>query len=156
MMLDRVAAVVNDGVVLASELEEQVQVITARLQGQGLEMPPESVLRQQVLDRLILQEIQMQRAQRAGIRIGDESLNQALADVAQRNGIPLAQLPAALTQQGIDYASYRESVRREMTLQVLQQRDVIQRINVSPRELDFSISKNRVLLSSMNTTSLTS
>ena len=116
VMLDRVAAVVNEGVVLASELEEQVQIIAGRLQAQGLEMPPPAVLRQQVLDRLILQEIQMQRAQRAGIRIGDESLNQALADVAQRNGIALAQLPAALTEQGIDYASYRESVRREMTL----------------------------------------
>ncbi|MFM7397179.1 MAG: peptidylprolyl isomerase [Gammaproteobacteria bacterium] len=149
-MLDRVAAVVNDGVVLASELEEQVEVITARLKAQGLEMPPPEVLRQQVLDRLILQEIQMQRAQRAGIKIGDESLNQALADVAQRNGIALAQLPTALTDQGIDYASYRESVRREMTLQVLQQRDVIQRINVSPRELQQFLEKQKSRPSELN------
>ncbi|MFZ9667591.1 MAG: peptidylprolyl isomerase [Steroidobacteraceae bacterium] len=150
VMLDRVAAVVNEGVVLASELEEQVQIIAGRLQAQGLEMPPPAVLRQQVLDRLILQEIQMQRAQRAGIRIGDESLNQALADVAQRNGIALAQLPAALTQQGIDYASYRESVRREMTLQVLQQRDVIQRINISPRELQQFLEKQKSRPSELN------
>ncbi len=150
VMLDRVAAVVNDGIVLASELEEQVQVITSRLQAQGLEMPPAAMLRQQVLDRLVLQEIQMQRAQRAGIRIGDESLNQALADVAQRNGISLAQLPAALVQQGIDYATYRESVRREMTLQVLQQRDVIQRINISPRELEQFLDKQKSRPSELN------
>lgn len=92
----------------------------------------------------------MQRAQRAGIRINDENLNQALGEVAQRNGIPLAQLPEALTQQGLDYASYRESVRREMTLQVLQQRDVIQRINVSPRELDQFLEKQKNRPSELN------
>jgi len=148
--LDRVAAVVNDGVVLLSELEEQMLLVAERLQAQGLEMPPANVLRQQVLERLILQEIQMQRAQRAGIRINDESLNQALADVAQRNGLSLAQLPSALSQQGIDYAAYRESIRREMTLQVLQQRDVIQRINVSPRELDQFIDRKKSRPSELN------
>lgn len=150
VMLDRVAAVVNDGVVLTSELDEQTQVIAERLKAQGLEMPPANVLRQQVLERLIVQEIQMQRAQRAGIRIGDESLNQALADVAQRNGMSLAQLPSALAQQGLDYAAYRESVRKEMTLQVLQQRDVIQRINVSPRELDQFLDKQKSRPSELN------
>ncbi|NDE00664.1 MAG: molecular chaperone SurA [Gammaproteobacteria bacterium] len=150
VMLDRVAAVVNDGVVLRSEVDEQVALVTERLKTQGLEMPPDAVLRQQVLERLVLQEIQMQRAQRAGIRINDENLNQALGEVAQRNGIPLAQLPQALAQQGLDYASYRESVRREMTLQVLQQRDVIQRINVSPRELDQFLEKQKSRPSELN------
>ena len=150
VLLDRVAAVVNDGVVLSSELEEQIIIVAERLKAQGLEMPPATVLRQQVLERLVLQEIQMQRAQRAGIRMNDEALNQALADVAQRNGIALAQLPAALAQQGIDYAVYRESIRREMTLQVLQQRDVIQRINVSPRELDQFIDKQKSRPSELN------
>jgi peptidyl-prolyl cis-trans isomerase SurA len=150
VMLDRVAAVVNEGVVLSSEVDEQIALVSERLKTQGLEMPPETVLRQQVLERLVLQEIQMQRAQRAGIRINDENLNQALGEVAQRNGIPLAQLPEALTQQGLDYASYRESVRREMTLQVLQQRDVIQRINVSPRELDQFLEKQKNRPSELN------
>ena len=141
VMLDRVAAVVNDGVVLRSELEEQMSLVGERLKAQGLEMPPADVLRQQVLERLILQELQIQRAQRAGIRVNDENLNQALAEVAQRNNIGLAQLPAALAAQGIDYGAYRETVRREMTIQVLQQRDVIQRINVSPRELEQFLEK---------------
>ena len=142
-MLDRVAAVVNDGVVLSSELDEQVAEITTRISGQGMEMPPAAVLRQQVLDRLVLQEIQMQRAQRAGIRINDEALNSALADVAQRNGIPLADLPKVLASQGVDYNAYRESVRREMITQVLRQRDVLQRINVSPREIEQFIAKDK-------------
>lgn len=148
--LDRIAAVVNDGVVLQSDLEEQVLLVAQRLQAQGLELPAESVLRQQVLERLVLQEIQMQRAQRAGIRIGDENLNEALAEVAQRNGIPLSRLPEALASQGIDYAAYRESIRRELTLQVLRQRDVIQRINVSPRELEQFLEKQKSRPSELN------
>jgi peptidyl-prolyl cis-trans isomerase SurA len=148
--LDRIAAVVNDGVVLQSDLEEQVLVVAQRLQAQSLELPAESVLRQQVLERLILQEIQMQRAQRAGIRIGDENLNEALAEVAQRNGIPLSRLPEALASQGIDYAAYRESIRKELTLQVLRQRDVIQRINVSPRELEQFLEKQKSRPSELN------
>ncbi len=150
VMLDRVAAVVNDGVVLRSELEEQMSLVGERLKAQGLEMPPVDVLRQQVLERLILQELQIQRAQRAGIRVNDENLNQALAEVAQRNNIGLAQLPAALAAQGIDYGAYRETVRREMTIQVLQQRDVIQRINVSPRELEQFLEKQKSRPSELN------
>ncbi len=148
--LDRVAAIVNDGIVLQSELEEQSFVIAQRLKQQGLELPPEKVLRQQVLERLVMQEVQMQRAKRAGIRISDENLNEALGDVAQRNGMQLAQLPDALAQQGVDYASYRDGLRRELTLQVLRQRDVIQRINVSPRELEQYLEKQKSRPSELN------
>ncbi len=149
-LLDKVAAVVNDGVVLQSELEEQVVVIAQRLQQQGLELPAQSVLRQQVLERLVLQEIQMQRAKRAGIRVNDEQLNAAVADVAQRNGIPLAQLPAALAQQGIDYGAYRDGIRKELTLSILRQRDVIQKINVAPRELEQFLEKQKGRPSELN------
>src|SRR5262252_5091568 len=79
-LLDRVAAVVNDGVVLQSELDEQVILITERLRGQKLELPPENVLRQQVLERLVLQEIQMQRADKANLKVPDEALNSAMQD----------------------------------------------------------------------------
>ena len=135
-LLDRVAAIVNDGLVLKSELDEQMTAVTKRLQEQKVEMPPESVLRQQVLDRLILQEIQLQRAKRVGLAISEEQLNGALQDVAQRNNIPFDQLPTALAAQGIEYKQYRESMRKEMTLSTLRQRDVIAHINVSPRELE--------------------
>src|SRR5688572_28505808 len=106
-LLDRVAAVVNDGVVLQSELDEQVAAISERLQAQRQELPPENVLRQQVLERLVLQEIQMQRAQRANLKVPDETLNGALQDIAQRNNVPLSRLPEILAQQGVDYAAYR-------------------------------------------------
>src|SRR5881398_511461 len=107
-LLDRVAAIVNDGVVLESELDAQVHVIGERLRSQKLDLPPENVLRQQVLERLVLQEIQMQRAEKANLKVPDEALNSAMQDVAQRNNIPLSQLPEALSAQGIDYAAYRD------------------------------------------------
>jgi peptidyl-prolyl cis-trans isomerase SurA len=135
-LLDRVAAVVNDGIVLSSELDEQIAMVAERLREQKLDLPPENVLRQQVLERLVLQEIQMQRADRAGLKIPDETLNSALEEVAQRNRIPLSQLPEELASQGIDYAGYREAMRKELTLTLLRQRDVLQRIAVTPREIE--------------------
>ncbi|MFO1392989.1 MAG: peptidylprolyl isomerase [Steroidobacteraceae bacterium] len=139
--LDRVVAVVNDGVVLQSSLDQQVQTVTERLQQAGQQLPPRDVLRQQVLERLILQEIQVQRAAKAGIQVSDEELNQALTDIARRNNIKFSDLPAALESQGIDYRTYREEVRREMTLGQLRQRDVYARIYVSPHEIDLCVSK---------------
>jgi len=140
-LLDRVAAVVNDGVVLNSELDDQISIVSERLRAQKLELPPQNVLREQVLERLILQEIQAQRAAKAGLKVPDETLNAALTDVAQRNGIPLSQLPEALKQQGIDYAAYREDVRKELTMGLLRQRDVLQRIAITPREIDTYLEK---------------
>lgn len=144
-LLDRVAAVVNEGVVLHSELEEQLSVISARLREQRLEPPAQNVLRQQVLERLVLQEIQAQRAERAGIKVPDEQLNRALQEVAERNGLTLSQLPGALGAQGIEYAGYRESMRRELTLTLLRQRDVLARITVTPRELEQFLERQRRL-----------
>ncbi|HET7757662.1 MAG TPA: SurA N-terminal domain-containing protein, partial [Steroidobacteraceae bacterium] len=87
VLLDRIAAIVNDGVVLTSELDQQVAAVSERLRTQKLELPPQNVLRQQVLDRLVLQEIQMQRANHDGIKVSDETLNAALQEVAKRNNL---------------------------------------------------------------------
>jgi peptidyl-prolyl cis-trans isomerase SurA len=149
-LLDRVAATVNEGVVLSSELDEQMMIISERLRAQNQQLPAQNVLRTQVLDRLILQELQMQRANRAGIKVSDETLNNALRDVAEQNKIALADLPAALAQQGIDYASYREGIRKELAMQILRQRDVIGRINVSPREIDQFLERQKKMPSESN------
>jgi peptidyl-prolyl cis-trans isomerase SurA len=135
-MLDRIAAIVNDGLVLKSELDAQMDAVSKRLQEQKVELPSQSVLKQQVLDRLILQEIQSQHAKRVGLTVSDEQLNSALQEIASRNKIPFDQLPTALATQGVDYKQYRESMRKEITLSTLRQRDVIAHINVSPRELE--------------------
>ncbi len=91
--LDRVIAIVNEGVVLQSQLETQSALIADRLQAQGSQLPPADVIRQQVLERLILQEIQVQRAGRLGVQVPDEMLNEALRDVAKRNNIEFEQMP---------------------------------------------------------------
>jgi peptidyl-prolyl cis-trans isomerase SurA len=143
--LDRVAAIVNEGVVTSSELDEQVTMIAERLKEQRTDLPPPAVLRSQVLDRLVLQEIQLQRATRLGLKISDEQVNAALADVARRNNMSLSQLPQALASQGVDYAGYRENMRKEIALTALRQRDVLQRINITPRELDQFIERQKKL-----------
>src|SRR5271169_519122 len=135
-MLDRIAAIVNDGIVLKSELDAQMDSVTKRLVEQKVELPSQSVLRQQVLDRLIVQEIEAQQAKRVGLTVSDEQLNGALQEIAARNKIPFDQLPTALGAQGVDYKLYRDSMRKELTLNTLRQRDVIAHINVTPRELD--------------------
>src|ERR1700688_2284654 len=135
-LLDRIAAIVNDGLVLKSELDSQMDAVTKRLQEQKVELPSQSVLKQQVLDRLIVQEIEAQHAKRVGLTVSDEQLNSALQEIASRNKIAFDQLPTALSAQGVDYKQYRESMRKELTLNHSRQRDAIAHINVSPHELE--------------------
>lgn len=141
VMLDRIAAIVNDGVVLNSDLDTQIEAVSERLRQQKLELPAQNVLRQQVLERLVVQEIQLQRAQHDGIKVTDETLNAALSDVARRNNLTLSQLPQALAEQGVEYAAYRDDMRKEITLSMLRQRDVLERIVVTPKEIDQYLDK---------------
>ncbi len=150
VLLDRVVAVVNDGVVLESELNTETREIEARLQAQHVALPPEAVLRQQVLDRLVGEEIQQQHADRAGIKITDEQVNAALEDIAKRQNLTLDQLPEKLAADGIDYPQYRIELRREIARQILRQRDVVQRIVITPRELDQYLEHQKKTASASN------
>jgi peptidyl-prolyl cis-trans isomerase SurA len=136
VLIDGIAAVVNDGVVLKSELAAEMDRIMKRLQAQGTRVPPESALAPQVLERLIVNRIQLQRAERVGIQVSDETLNSALANIAQRNNITIAQLPQLLARDGLDYQQYRREMREQIAIEQLRQRDVIARIGVTPREID--------------------
>lgn len=135
-LLDGIAAIVNDGIVLQSELEAEVERIVQRLEAQGTPIPDMNALVPQVLERLVIQRIQLQRAERLGVQIPDEALNMTLASIAERNGVALSDLPNMLAQQGVDYNSYRAEMRQQLAVEQLRQRDVIGRINVTPRELD--------------------
>lgn len=134
-LLDRIVAVVGEGVVLKSELDTQTEMITGQLRAQGTRLPPPEVMRQQVLESLILQEVQLQRAERLGIRVGDDQLNATLQRIAASNNLTLSDLPRVMAQQGLDYRVYREQVRREMTIEALRQRDVTAKIAVTEREI---------------------
>ena len=150
VLLDRVAAVVNEGVVLQSELDIQMHEIEARLRTQNVALPPESVLRQQVLERLVQEEIQQQHAERAGIRVSDEQVNAAMEDIAARQNLKLEQLPQKLAADGVDYAQYRAELKKEIARQILRQRDVVQRIVVTPRELDQYLEHQKKTASAAN------
>ncbi len=141
--LDGIAALVNDGVVLISELQTQTNMIVQRLRAEGTQLPPQDVLIQQVLENLIVGEIQLQRAAREGIVIPDEVLNRALSDIARRNNTTLRQLPELLAADGIDYAAYREEMRDQIVMEQLRQRDVIARIGVTERELQDYLERER-------------
>jgi peptidyl-prolyl cis-trans isomerase SurA len=135
-LLDGIAAVVNDGVVLKSELQTELDRIVQRLKSQGTRIPPESTLIRQVIERLVMTRIQLQRAERLGIQVSDETLNAALANVAQRNNTTLDDLPRLLAAEGLDYQAYRLEMRDQIALEQLRQRDVLSRIGVTPREID--------------------
>jgi peptidyl-prolyl cis-trans isomerase SurA len=134
--LDRVVAVVNDGVVTESELNAEVRDVTRRLRAQQVNLPSDDVMRSQVLERLVLETIEQQRADHAGIIVSDEQVNAALQDIARRNSVKFDQLPEKLAEEGIVYSDFRNNLRREIQRQMLRNRDVVQRINISPRELD--------------------
>ena len=134
--LDGIAAVVNDGVVLQSELNQELSGVRANIRAQGLRAPPSGVLESQVLERLVLREIQLQRANRLGIEISDEQVNRALDFVAGQNGVELSDLPDVLAEQGIAYPLYREELRSQIALDTLRQRDVVSRVYLNPREVD--------------------
>ncbi len=135
-MLDGIAAIVNEGVVLKSELREQTEAIRLRARQEDLQLPPADILEEQVLERLIMEQVQMQRAERFGIQISDQMVNATLASLAQQNNIPFERLPQVLAQDGVDYAAYRRDIRKQMTLEQLRQIDVIRRITVAPREIE--------------------
>jgi len=134
--LDRIVAIVDDDVVLASELRQRVEQIAEAMRANGQEPSSMEQLQREVLDRLIVENLQLQMADRAGVRISDEQLNESLARIAAQNGMPLEEFAEALEQQGMSYAEAREQIRREMLLQQVQQGNVSQRTQVSDQEID--------------------
>ena len=135
-LLDQVVAVVNDSVILQSELDARINTIIGRLQSQGTSLPPRSVLEERVLDQLITESIQLQMADRAGMRISDNELNETIASIASRNNMTLAQFENQLAAEGVTYAEAREQIRNEMLTGRVQQRQVGNRVRVTEREVD--------------------
>lgn len=136
VLLDRVIAIVNDDIVMASELQHRLRQISGRLQQQGTRLPPQQVMNQRVLEQLILESVQLQLAQRAGIRISDTQLNETLVGIAKSNGMTLQQFQEQLATEGETYAAAREQIRREMIVTRIQQREVDRRVRVSEQEIN--------------------
>ena len=135
-MLDQVVAIVDDDIILASELQERVQGVRSTMEARGVDMPEEEVLVRETLDRLILDSIQLQLANRYGVRIPDQQLDESMTRLAQQNGLSLEQFRIALEQSGQSYAAARENLRDDLAIQRVQQGNVMRNINITEQEID--------------------
>lgn len=139
--LDRIAAVVDEDVILQSELQRAINNIKGQYAGREHQLPPEAVLERQVLERLVLVKLQVARAESSGIRVSGEELNQYLASIAQQNGTNLDGLRQRLAQDGIGFEDFRNSVREEILTQRLRQSFAQSRISVSEGEVDAALAQ---------------
>lgn len=141
--LDHIVAVVNDDVIVKSELESRLKSIKSQLRQRQAKLPPEDSLRQQVLDRLVQEHLQLQVAGRTGIRVDDTQLNTAMRNIAQQNKLSLDQFRATLERDGFSFAQVREEIRTEMIISQLRQRQVTNRISISDAEIDSFLEKHK-------------
>ena len=135
-ILDRVAIIVGEGVVLESQVNNMLANIEKRYQEQGAPMPPQEALLEQVQERLIIEELQLQMGRQAGIRVGDGELNQAFENIAQTNGLSLEEFIKTLEAEGESYEELRSQVRKEMIIQRVQRGKVGRAVDITEQELD--------------------
>lgn len=135
-VLDEITAIVNEGVVLRSEVTAETRFLSQQARASGQTLPQDDVLKERVLERLISQELQRQRARQLGIEIDQASVNDAIDRIAAGNKMKTFEFRQTLQQEGFDYDYYRQSIKHELLLNRLIQRDVEQSINVSAQEID--------------------
>jgi len=133
--LNQIAAIVNDDVITTIELEQQVDSIKKQLRTQQTRLPPEKILRKQVLEREIVKQIQLQLAQSTGIRVDDSELSSTLNRIADQNQLSLREFRRMLEKDGFSFTQFRNNVRAEMILARLRQREVTNRITISDQEI---------------------
>jgi peptidyl-prolyl cis-trans isomerase SurA len=134
VLLDRIAVVVDEDVIMLSEVEERLAAVKAQITAND-EAPPDDVLTEQVIERLIIEHLQIQMAERAGMRIGDAELNDTIQRIAAQNNLSLPQFQQAIEQDGMSYVAMREQVRREVTISQVQQGVMSSRIEISDQEM---------------------
>lgn len=135
-LLDQVVAIVDDDVILQTELDTRINTITGRLRAQGTGLPPRRLLEERVLDQLLTESVQLQMADKMGMRISDNELNETLANIADRNGMSLPDFENQLASEGVSYRQAREQIRQEMITGRVQQRQVGSRVRVTDREVE--------------------
>ena len=142
--IEGIAAIVNEDIITRLELGDEMKDLKREFSQQGKSLPPDDVLRKQVLDRMILMRLQLQSAERGNIRVNDETLNSAVESIARQNRMDLLQFRAALESRGYDYSAYRERIRDEMIIGELQKREVNSRVNVTDQEVDDFLTNQNV------------
>lgn len=135
-ILDRVAIIVGDGVVLESQINSMLKSIEQRFAEQGAALPPAESMLEQVRERLIIEELQLQMAIRGGVRVGDGELNQAFEEIAKNNEMTLEAFIESLESEGASYEELRDQVRKEMIIQRVQRGKVGRQVDITEQELD--------------------
>ncbi len=137
-MLDRIVAVVNQSVITQRQLNAQIQLVATQNKIPVNQLSPSDIkqLQERILDRMITEKVELERAKQIGITIDDTRLDDALSGIAQRNGMSLSQLQQAVTNQGDNWTGYRESIRNQIMIDELKRREVFERVNISDREVD--------------------
>lgn len=148
--LDAIIAVVNDDVIVQSELDSQIELLIPELQARGATIPDPTTLQEQVLDQLVLERLQIQRAKTLGIEVDEATLNEALTNIAARNGMGLMELREALETNNVSYDAFREDTRNQIITSRLQQEEVVKEVRVSEQEIDRFVETERDSLISRN------
>ena len=136
-LVDRIVAVVNSEVITSGEVAERVKTVTQQLRQQGTPLPPADLLQKQVLERMIMDRLQLQLAKETALRVDDLQLDRTVARVAENNKLSLTQFRQALERDGIQFDKFREEMRNEILLSRLREREVDNRIQVTDNEIDY-------------------
>lgn len=134
--IDRIVAVVNQTVITEQELENRILTVTAQLTKKGAELPPEAVLRKQILERLISDALQLEFAAQTGVKVDDNQLDRTVERIAEQNQLSLTDFAEALAKDGVSMRKFRSDIKSEITIARLRDREVDSRINVSESEID--------------------
>lgn len=134
--IDHIVAITNDDVVTYTELEKRTHLVKQQLQGRQAKLPSDDILRKQILEQLIMERLQLQVAERVGIRVDDESINQVVNNIARENNLTLEQFREVLAREGYDFADFRENIRKDITISQLRKRRVENRVTVTEQEVD--------------------
>jgi len=141
--IDRIIAIVNDNVITASELDKRLTETRQQLAAQRIEPPPEDLLRRQLLERIIVEEIQLQLAQQTGIRVTEQDVERAIQTIANRNNMSVESLYDTVRRQGFDRRAYREQIRKQIAIQQLVDREISSQISVSESEVSNFLENTR-------------
>ena len=134
--IDHIVAVANDDVITYSELENRMRLIKQQLQQRQAKLPPDDVLRKQILEQLIIERLQLQLADRVGIRVDDETINKVISNIAQENKFSLEQFREVLAREGYEFADFRRNIKKDITISQLRKRRVENRVTVTEQEVD--------------------
>ena len=134
--LDGIVAVVEDDIILESELAQEVASVMSKLKANNVQLPPDHILYKQVLERLIITTLQSQLAKRAGIKVTDEMLESSIEGIARQNGMDLVSFKQEINAQGMSYEAFKESVRKEIVINQLRSHEIGGRIKVSEQEIN--------------------